>query len=106
MAGYTLKNYVDDEGNEPIIIWLKSLDTTTRKRILLRLDRLKDGNFGDHKQINKNLYDLRFMFGAGYRIYYTIENDTIILLINGGDKKLQSKDINMALSIINKLKGM
>lgn len=46
------------------------------------------------------------MFGAGYRIYYTIENDTIILLINGGDKKLQSKDINMALSIINKLKGM
>lgn len=105
MAGYTLKNYVDDEGNEPIIIWLKSLDTTTRKRILLRLDRLKDGNFGDFKKIDNNLYELRFMFGAGYRIYYTIENDTIVLLINGGDKKSQSKDIKIALSIINKLKG-
>lgn len=105
MTGYFLKNYVDDEGNEPIIIWLKSLDTTTRKRILLRLDRLKDGNFGDFKKIDNNLYELRFMFGAGYRIYYTIENDTIVLLINGGDKKSQSKDIKIALSIINKLKG-
>ena len=106
MNEYSLKNYVDDNGNEPIKLWLKSLDSTTRKRILLRLDRLKEGNFGDHKQIDKFLYELRFNFGSGYRVYYTIENSIIVLLINGGDKKSQIKDIKIAMSIINKLKGV
>ena len=49
MQEFKLKNYVDDNGVEPIKVWLKSLGGTIRKRILLRLDRLKDGNFGDHK---------------------------------------------------------
>lgn len=49
MNEYVLKNYVDDEGKEPIKEWLKSLDGSVRKRVLLRLDRLKDGNFGDCK---------------------------------------------------------
>jgi len=86
MAEYTISNYVDDNGKEPIIDWLKSLDGTTRKRILLRFDRLKDGNFGDYKQLDEYLYELRFNFGSGYRVYYTFENNTIVLLINGGDK--------------------
>lgn len=77
-----------------------------RKRILLRLDRLKDGNFGDYKQLNDYLYELRFNIGAGYRIYYTIEDDVIVLLINGGDKKSQSKDIKKANEILNELKGL
>ena len=85
MKEFVLKNYIDNNGKEPIIDWLKSLDGTMRKRVLLRLDRLKNGNFGDYKQINDDLYELRFKFGTGYRIYYTIQNDTIILLINGGD---------------------
>ena len=106
MDKYILKNYIDDDGKEPIKEWLKSLDGSTRKRILLRLDRLKDGNFGDYKQLNDYLYELRFNFGSGYRIYYTIENEIIVLLINAGNKKSQTKDINMANEIINKLKGI
>lgn len=106
MNEYILKNYIDDNGNEPIKVWLKSLDATVRKRILLRLERLKDGNFGDHKQISEYLYELRFDIGAGYRIYYTIENETIVLLITGGDKKSQSKDIKKVTEILNKLKGI
>lgn len=106
MRKYLLKNYVDDSGAEPIKQWLKSLDGSVRKRILLRLDRLKDGNFGDYKQLNEFLYELRFSIGAGYRIYYIIENDVIVLLINGGDKKSQSKDIIKANEIINNLKGI
>ena len=106
MNEYVLKIYIDDNGNEPIKEWLKSLDGSLRKRILLRLDRLKDGNLGDYKQLSDYLYELRFNFGSGYRIYYTIENQTIILLINGGDKKYQNKDINRANEIINKLKGI
>ena len=106
MVEYTIANYIDNDGKEPIKDWLKSLDGTTRKRILLRFDRLKDGNFGDYKQLNEYLYELRFNFGSGYRVYYTFENNTIVLLINGGDKKSQVKDIKKAQEIINKLKGL
>ena len=106
MIEYTISNYVDDNGKEPIKDWLKSQDGTTRKRILLRFDRLKDGNFGDYKQLDEYLYELRFNFGSGYRVYYTIENNVIVLLINGGDKKSQVKDIKTAKEIITKLKGI
>ena len=81
MNEYVLKNYVDDEGKEPIKEWLKSLDGSVRKRILLRLDRLKDGNFGDCKQLNDCLYELRFNFGKGYRVYYTEENNSVRRLL-------------------------
>ena len=106
MNEYILKNYIDDDGKEPIKVWLKSLDGSVRKRVLLRLDRLKDGNFDDYKQLNDYLYELRFNFGSGYRIYYTIENKTIILLINAGNKKSQTRDITSANEIINKLRGI
>ena len=104
MSEYLIKSYVDNNGKEPIKEWLKSLDGTTRKRILLRFDRLRDGNFGDYKQIDVDLYELRFMFGSGYRVYYTIENDTIILLICGGNKKSQVKDIKFAKELVESLK--
>lgn len=105
MLEYRISNFIDDNGKEPVKEWLKSLDGTSRKRILLRFDRLKDGNFGDYKQLSEYLYELRFHFGSGYRVYYTIENNTIVLLINGGNKKSQTKDIDKAHEILNKLKG-
>lgn len=106
MIEYSISNYIDDNGKEPIKDWLKSLDGITRKRILLRFDRLKDGNFGDYKQLDEYLYELRFTFGSGYRIYYTLEDNKIILLINGGDKKSQVKDIKNAKEIVKQLKGI
>ncbi|MBQ8635329.1 type II toxin-antitoxin system RelE/ParE family toxin [bacterium] len=105
MTTYLLKNFVDNNGKEPIKLWLNSLDNYTQKRILMRLRRLELGNFGDYKQLNSFLYELRFTFGSGYRIYFAIENSTIILLINGGDKKTQKKDIGKANEIIKSLKG-
>lgn len=77
-----------------------------KEKSLIKLDRLKDGNFGDYKQLNDYLYELRFNFGSGYRIYYTIENETIVLLINAGNKKSQTRDITSANEIINKLRGI
>ncbi len=100
---YTIKNYIDNNGKEPITDWLKSLEPTFRKRVLLRFTRLQEGNFGDNKRLDEFLYELRFSFGAGYRVYYTILENTIILLINGGDKKSQSKDISTAKLILQEL---
>ena len=91
MQRYSLSIYVNDSGKELIKDWLKTLDGSIRKRILLRLDRLKDGNFGDYKQLNEELYELRFEIGAGYRIYYTIMYKNIVLLINGGIKNHNQK---------------
>ncbi len=56
------------------------------------------GNFGEYKKIKntQNLYELRFDFGPGYRIYYTIQNGFIVLLLVGGDKSSQPEDIKKA----------
>lgn len=81
--------------------WLKTLDNITRKRILQRLLRLEQGNFGDFKKIDDEISEIRFLFGSGYRIYFTQINNTIVLLINGGDKSSQAKDIKKAKELLN-----
>jgi putative addiction module killer protein len=60
--------------------WLKNLkDKTSKQKLLARLERAKNGNFGDYKNIENNLYELRFFFAGGFRIYYTIKNGKVIL---------------------------
>ena len=84
--------------------WFKKLkDTSARIKILARLSRAENGNFGDHKQLGKNLYELRLFFGPGFRIYYTIKNGRIILLLVGSDKSNQQKAINKADVLLKKM---
>ena len=92
-----LKYYQHINGKAPVIEWLKSLDISMSKRINGRLARIaEDDNFGDFKKIDDNISELRFNFGSGYRIYYSEVGDVIVLLLNAGDKKFQSKDIEKA----------
>lgn len=102
MNDYSIEYLILPNGKAPIIEWLTSLDSITRKRISQRILRIEDGNFGDSKKLSENLSELRFTFGKGYRIYYTEENNKIILLINGGDKSTQSKDIKKAQEMLEK----
>jgi len=84
--------------------WLKGLqDIVVKRKVLARLDCLKNGNFGDFKRIDNNLFELRFFFGSGLRIYYTIRSKQVILLLVGGDKSSQSKDIKHAKQILDEL---
>ena len=86
--------------------WFASVkDKQFRARIISRLDNIQLGNFGDHKTVAQNLFELRFFFGPGYRAYYTIENDKIVFLLCGGDKSTQSRDIEKAQAIMQTLKG-
>lgn len=96
---YKLKN-----GKEPVKEWLLSLDLTMRVKVVKRLERIYDDNFGDYKQIAPNLYELRFFFGKGYRIYYTIKNDVIVILLYAGDKSNQQKDIKIAKDYLQDIK--
>jgi putative addiction module killer protein len=89
--------YQDGAGNEPFTKWLKSLnDPVTRRRILKRLYRIESGNYGDYKNLGDGLNELRFFFGAGYRVYFGEDGDTIVILLCGGDKDGQRKDIEKA----------
>lgn len=100
MNDYSIEYLILPNGKAPIIEWLNSLDSITRKRINQRILRIEDGNFGDYKKLSEDISELRFTFGKGYRIYYTEENNKIILLINGGDKSKQSKDIEKAQELL------
>lgn len=86
--------------------WLKDLkDKTTVARILSRIYRVEQGNFGDSKQVAERLFELRFFFGSGYRVYYTIQNNQIVLLLCGGDKTSQSHDIETAQQLLKSLEN-
>jgi putative addiction module killer protein len=89
--------YRDTAGKEPFTDWLRGLrDPSTRRRILQRLFRLENGNFGDCKLVGDGVSELRFFFGPGYRIYFGEDGDTIVVLLCGGDKSSQHKDIRQA----------
>lgn len=82
--------------------WLAKLkDAMARKRLLARLDMVSNGHFGDHKQLDERLYELRLFYGPGYRVYYTINGGTLVLLLIGGDKSSQEKDIAKAKAILS-----
>ena len=61
---------------------------------------MEQGNLGDVKTVAQNLFEMRFFFGSGYRIYYTINGETVVLLLCGGDKSTQKKDIEKAKKIM------
>lgn len=96
--------YKNRQGKEPVKDWLLSLDNSTRIKVVKRLERIYDDNFGDFKQIAPNLFELRFFFGKGYRIYYTIEDDVVVILLYSGDKSAQSRDIAIAKNYLQELK--
>jgi putative addiction module killer protein len=94
-----IKIYRTPENREPFTDWLKSIrNQETRKRILVRLDRLRHSNFGDCKSVGDNVFELRLQFGSGYRIYFGRIAENIVLLLCGGDKSSQNKDIESAKS--------
>lgn len=89
--------YRDRDGNEPFTAWLNRLrDPTTRRRILQRLLRVESGHYGDYKPVGDGVHEFRFFFGAGYRVYFGEDGDKLVILLCGGDKDSQSRDIQQA----------
>jgi putative addiction module killer protein len=77
--------------------WLDRLrDQAGRARILVRVDRLIHGNPGDHRNLQGGVSELKIDFGPGYRVYYTQRGEQLLLLLIGGDKSSQVKDIAKA----------
>ncbi|MGK7924760.1 MAG: type II toxin-antitoxin system RelE/ParE family toxin [Spirulina sp.] len=92
-----IQNYLTEAGNSPFEDWLNSLrDVKARRKIKLRLDRVSLGNLGDYKSVGEGVCELRIDYGGGYRIYFGQVGSTIIILLCGGDKSTQQKDIRQA----------
>ena len=87
--------YKNQKGTSPLSDWLNK-NRDIQARIRQRLRRLEQGHFGDVKYVGDEIYEMRFFFGSGYRVYYGMEEDQIIVLLCGGDKSTQSRDIEKA----------
>ncbi|MDH3997554.1 MAG: type II toxin-antitoxin system RelE/ParE family toxin [Desulfuromonadales bacterium] len=84
--------------------WLDGLrDIRARARILVRIERLATGNPGDVKPVSEGVSELRISYGPGYRVYYKKRGQELIILLAGGDKSSQSKDIKTALQLARNL---
>lgn len=89
--------YQDARGREPLNDWLNGLrDPMTRKRIIDRIFRLENGNYGDSKSLKDGVFELRLSFGPGYRLYFGEDGDTLVVMLCGGDKRSQTQDIATA----------
>ena len=86
--------------------WIDGLkDRTGRARILVRVDRLIGGNAGQHRVLTDGVSELKIDVGPGYRVYYTQRGPLLLLLLIGGDKTSQQKDVAMAIQLAKNFKG-
>ena len=84
--------------------WLDGLvDLRARARALARIERLSSGNPGDAQAVAAGVAELRIDYGPGYRVYYKRRGDDLIILLAGGDKRTQSKDIKTAIRLARNL---
>ncbi len=96
---YEIDIYRTESGKEPFVDWKDSLDITISSRIEARIARIRSsGNLGDYKALKEGVYELRLDFGSGYRIYFGLDDGKkkIVVLLVGGAKKTQPKDIDKA----------
>ncbi len=83
--------------------WLRALrDRQAKARVLVRIDRLAAGNPGDCKGVGEGVMEMRIHYGAGYRVYFVQREETLILLLAGGDKDSQVRDIGTAQELARK----
>lgn len=95
---FEVLDYLSPEGKDLYIEWLAGLaDRQARARILVRVQRMAAGNFGDCKPLQDGVWELRIDWGPGYRVYYAQAGKRLILLLAGGDKRKQQADIAQAL---------
>lgn len=95
--GYNIYVRYEVVKGDEFLRWLMRLrDKRAQARISVRLDRLEEGNFGDHRSVGGGISELRVNVGQGYRIYYTIRQQRIVILLCGGDKASQQRDIRRA----------
>lgn len=93
---FLVREFLDESGRSPFRAWLVSLDKPTRARVQARILRFETGNLGDHKDLGHGVWEARLAFGPGYRVYFGRRGRELVLLLLGGDKGSQARDIKRA----------
>ncbi len=89
--------YQTKDGRRPYEEWLNNLkDKVVRARIRARIDKVEVGNFGNYRFLGDGVSELKFTFGPGFRVYYALDGEKVVLLLIGGDKSSQQDDISIA----------
>lgn len=91
-----LLEYNDERGRSPFQRWFRRLDNRAAARVTAALERMIDGNFGDTKSVGQGVMERRITFGPGYRIYFGRDGESLVILLGGGDKGRQQRDIEDA----------
>lgn len=96
----SVKFYKDEHISEPVRLWLDKLKKQKKSievaKINTRIDRASQGNFGDYRFLSGNLGELKIDVGPGYRVYFGLDGDELIILLAGGTKETQQTDIELA----------
>ncbi len=93
-----VRHYIDRAGKDVFDEWFSGLpDVRAQAKVATRINRLAAGNFGDCKPLRAGVWELRIDYGPGYRVYYGMRDRARVLLLCGGDKRRQSRDISRAL---------
>lgn len=100
MVFYRIEHYLTQARQEDLYLrWLSGLrDRQAKVAVIRRVNRIAQGNFGDHKFCRDGVWELRVDTGPGYRVYYALAGQRIVLLLCGGDKRTQNTDIERAVA--------
>lgn len=89
--------YETDDGHMPFREWVERLrDVRARAQIVVRLNRVRQGNLGDYRAVGQGVSELRISHGPGYRVYFGRQGNTLVIILCGGDKSSQERDIVLA----------
>ncbi len=108
MGMITVLTYTSETGRCLFTTWLNKLDVQARAKVRVRVDRVRLGNFGDCKQLKsaEGVWELRIDYGPGYRVYFGRKGNTLVVLLVGGDKGSQKRDIEKAKRYWQEAKGL
>lgn len=92
-----IRTYVDSSGRSPFDAWFEDLNGVAAAKITVALARIEQGNLSNAKSVGKGVLEYRIDFGPGYRVYFGREGDVLVILLGGGTKKRQQRDIEAAI---------
>ena len=91
-----IREYIDPEGRSPYARWFNRLDAQAAAKVTTALVRMEQGNLSNAKGVGAGILEHRIDFGPGYRVYFGKDGDALIILLGGGTKKRQQRDIETA----------
>jgi len=91
-----IRYFVAREGHQPFADWFADLESVARAKVTRAIVRLEQGNFSNVKSVGEGVFEYRIDFGPGYRVYFGQDGPTLVILLTGGTKKRQQRDVDAA----------